>query len=272
MFERALKAHPASLELKLRMIDELVTLGRFAEAESRLSAVATATWGPLKAPPDWRLAWYRGRALLAQGKMQETLAAFQSIVDELPGELAPKQALGRAYEASGAVDRAISYYDAVSKADASFTSAALGLARCLEAKGDRGGAAEAFRRVPSTSNRYAQAQMSLARLLIEHDGLTVNDVLAAAAAVDAVEGFAEGLEVHRLRAEVLSAGARLASSVSKYGGDPHGPKVLGVAFREPELRRAAERELRKGAHLADTDAERFRYVDSANAIRPLTLV
>ncbi len=132
LFERALLQHATSVELQLRRIDELVTLTRFEDAEAGLAVVQKTH------PQDWRLAWYRGRSLLAQGRTQETLHAFEGILGEMPGELAPRQAVARAYEAHGDLDAAIRYYDAVSKADANFTSAAFGLARCLERKGDRG--------------------------------------------------------------------------------------------------------------------------------------
>ncbi len=262
MFTRALKAHPESVELQLRMIDELVTLGRFGDAETRLAEVQKTH------PTDWRLAWYRGRALLAQGKMQDTLAAFESIVSELPGELAPKQALGRAYEASGSLDRAITYYDAVSKADATFTSAAIGLARCLESKADKAGAAAAYRRVPATSSRFAQAQMSLARLLIHAANPTVDDVMQAAAAVEALDGILDGIEVHRLRAEVFSAAVKFARNGQASGPEP----VLGIPLERVAMRLAAERELRACARMAEKEDDRYGFVDQANRIRPLTVV
>ena len=131
MFERALTQYPDSFELKLRIIDELVTLARFEDAETQMAKVQKA------APNDWRVAWYRGRALLNQGKLKETLESFQHMVDEFPGELAPRQALGVAFEAAGQIDRAMRYYDSVSRADSSFASAALRLAGCLEEKATR---------------------------------------------------------------------------------------------------------------------------------------
>jgi serine/threonine-protein kinase PknG len=250
------------------MVDELVTLGQYGDAETRLAAVQKDH------PTDWRLAWYRGRALLAQGKMQDTLATFESIVSELPGELAPKQALGRAYEASGSLDQAISYYDAVSKADGTFTSAALGLARCLEVRKDKAGAAAAYRRVPATSSRYPQAQMALARLLLHVGTVSRDDVLAAAAAVEALEGVTDGIELHRLRAEVFSVAVRRATLPGyKQGSDPGAAEsVLGVPLVASRLRFAAEKELRTCARMAPTEDERFALVDQANAIRPLTIL
>jgi serine/threonine-protein kinase PknG len=263
-FERALKTHPASVELRLRLIDELVSLGRFPEAESRLEAVQKDY------PSDWRLAWYRGRALLAQGRTGEALAAFHGIVGELPGELGPKQALGRAYEASSDLDRAIGYYDAVSRADPTFVTAALGLARCLEAKGELKDAASALRRVPSTSNRYAFAQTALARLLLRPDGHgppPPDRILSAAAATESLDGVTDGLGFHTLRAEVFTG----AIECARTHVPPAGEHVLGVPFRVADLRTAAERELRTCGRLADGDEEKVRFIDRANRVRPMTL-
>jgi serine/threonine-protein kinase PknG len=259
IFERALKQHPQSVELQLRRVDELVTLQRFEEAEQELARVQGAH------PADWRLAWYRGRCLLAQGKTQETLATFEAVLNELPGELAPKQAVARAYEESGDFDRAVGYYDAVSKADPSFTSAAFGLARCLEKKSDKAGAAEAYRRVPTTSSKYAHAQIALARLLLSGNP-TLQDLVGASDAVEAVAGQLEGVELHLLRAELL----RTSAQFQETGGATGDAKVLGVPMRARLLRKAAETELRACARMATTEEERVRRVDEANRVRPLT--
>ena len=203
--------------------------------------------------------------------MQETLEAFESILNELPGELGPKQALGRAHEAAGAVDRAIEYYDAVSKADASFVSAAIGLARCYIRKRDLVAAAAAYRRVPSTSSRYASAQTALVRVLLDRSGggPDANRVLSAAIAVEGLDGLVAGLDMHRLRADVFIAAARVAAA----GRQPpdQSQKVLGVPFEEKDLRLRAEDELRACGRTANTEAEKFAFIDQANAIRPVTM-
>jgi serine/threonine-protein kinase PknG len=266
MFNRALKQYPDSLELKLRIIDELVTLGRFADAEAKMAEVQQA------APGDWRLAWYRGRALLAQGRTQETLQAFRAMVDELPGELAPKHALAIAYEAGGSLDEAIRYYDAVSRADSNFVSAALRLGRCLAKKGDRDAAAGAFRRVPSASSRFGQAQMELARLLITAPRgsafPSVADLAAASEAVQSLDGILEGLEVSRLKADLYTTAARAVAGTS---GLPADTKILGVGLHERDLRIAAEDAFRACARQADNADLRYELVDQANQVRPLTL-
>ena len=263
LFEHALKAHPASVELRLRLIDELVTLGKFTEAEKMLAEVQKDH------PSDWRLAWYRGRALLAQGKTKETLAAFESILGELPGELAPQHAIGRVYEQMGSLDRAITYYDAVSRADGAFTTAAMALARCLEKRKDKRAAAEAYRRVPTSSNRYAHAQLALARLLLaEIPGApTLDEIEQAAAALESLDGLIDGIEIHRTRAALFAAAVKHAQQA----GSTKGTRAfLNVPFRERSLRIAAENELRTCARFAPTKAERVALIDEANALRPLT--
>jgi len=265
MFKRALKQHPDSLELKLRMVDELVTLGRFPEAEDAMAEVQAAH------PDDWRLAWYRGRALLMQGKTKETLAAFEALVSELPGELAPQHALGIAYEQSGEVERAIRYYDAVSRADSNFTSAAFRLARCLEKKGDRLGAVAAYRRVPSTSSRFGHAQMAIARLLATPAKGTpfppLDDLVVASTAMESLDGMMDGIEVHLLQADLFTSAAMCVSGSSGLPGDM---KILGVELDERELRVAAEEAFRVAARQAKTDEQRWELVDRANQVRPMT--
>ncbi len=267
MFQRALKQYPDSLELKLRLIDELVTLGRFADAEAGMAEVQKT------APADWRLAWYRGRALLAQGKTQETLTAFHALAEELPGELAPKHALGIAYETSGELDEAIRYYDAVSRADGSFVSAALRLARCLEKKGDRPGAVAAYKRVPSSSSRFGHAQMATARLLVTPPPgrryPSLDDLTAASEAVESLDGLMDGPEVSLLKADLFEVAARCSAGTA---GLPADSKILGVGLSEEALRLAAEEAYRVCARQAKTDAERYGLVDRANQVRPITWV
>jgi serine/threonine-protein kinase PknG len=266
MFERGLKTAPDSLELKMRTVDELVSVARFADAEERLGALQK------EHPNDWRLAWYRGRWLLAQGKTKETIAAFEAIMGELPGEVAPQQALGRAYEEEGTLERAIAYYDAVSRADPSLTSAALGLARCLEKKKDKTHAVGAYRRVPAGSSRYAQAQMALVKLLVSDlaGEPSRTEIEQAAVALEGLEGLVDGIEIHKLRAAFYVAAANHVTSAGWTKKD--GEQLVGVEPRAGELRAAAEKELRTCARFAGTEAERYDLVDEANRVRPLTLL
>ena len=49
-------------------------------------------------------------------------------------------------------------------------------------------------------------------------------------------------------------------------------RVLGLPLKAKVLRRAAEEELRACARMAGVEAERIRWVDEANRVRPVTWV
>jgi len=111
------------------------------------------------------------------------------------------------------------------------------------------------------------AQTGLADLLVS-DALrapTLQDVVAAAEALKAIEELSDGLAVHELRARVYVAGALLVARGAYAGGD-----LLDVAPRAGDLRAAAERELRACSKFAKSLQERYTFVDRANAVRPLT--
>jgi serine/threonine-protein kinase PknG len=267
LFRRALPSFPGSLELKLRVLDELITLGRFEQVEVGMSEIQRSS------PSDLRVTWYQGRAFLAQGRTEEALALYQALADELPDELAPRHALGIACEASGDLERAMGYYEAVCRADASFTSAALRLARCMEQKGDRAGAVASYRRVPSTSSRYAHAQMAVARILLTPPVgqrlSSIDDLAAASAALESLAGPVDGIDAHHLRADLLTSAAH---SSALAGAEARAVQILKIPFEEKALRLAAEAEFRLCARQARSEEERALFVDQANTVRPLTWV
>ncbi len=223
-------------------------------------------------PTDWRLAWYRGRALLAQGRTQETLAAFRSMVDELPGELAPKHALGIAYEASGELD-----------AGHSLLRRRLPRRQRLRQRrlpprplpGEEGRSRRA--RWPPTGacppRRAASARRRwpLARLLVTPEQgrafPPLDDLVAASLAVESLDGLLDGLEVTELKADLFHMAALCVAGTS---GLPKDTKILAVPLREPDLRFAAEETFRACARQATTDEARYALVDRANQVRPLT--
>ncbi len=265
MYDRALKTFPDSMELKLRSIDEMIELEKYDQAQKELLVLEQAR------PQEWRLAWYRGRLLMAMGRVKETIAHFEKILSDLPGELAPKQALARAYELAGDLVNAIRYFDAVSRADPTFTSASFGLGRCLARKNERLGAAAAYARVPASSNRYARAQMERARVLMDRNGKapTLSELMQASNAIESLDDTVQGLEIHQLRAELFE------EVVESLDGSDFPPdekvQLLGVALMPMNARIAAEGELRECAKYAQNEHQKIHFVDRANQIRPITL-
>lgn len=263
LFERAIAQFPESTEAPLRLAALEIESGDFSAAEKRLAAVGAAD------PYDWRVFWYRGCAQLARKRPQDAQALFDRVYSELPGELAPKLALGLAAEMAGDLPAAASLYELVSRADPTFVSATFGVARCRTRARDRDGAAAAYDRIPASSSLYAQAQMALARVLLQAEPSQPGEaeLLRAASAVETLarEGYAQ----HRLAADLLLKAVELVETSVVAARDS--VRVLGQPLRSAALRAGAERELRACARYAASIDERFALVDHANAVRPRTL-
>jgi serine/threonine-protein kinase PknG len=258
---------PDSIEGKLRLADALIP-GDGGTVPGRVFSLLNAV--EQKDPFDWRVHWYRGKALLASAQASRARSSFDRAYFELPGELAPKLGIAFAAEAEGDEKTAAAFYNRVSRVDPDHTSACFGLARIRCKAGDRDGmigAAEALRRVPASSSLYSQAQIRLADLLIT-DGMRFDHSLLEQAAETIEQIGIEGGIVHQLAGRLFVAVIELIESgtLKTAGG-----ALLGTPIKITDLRLAAERRYRSCAHFAEDAAEKIRWVDLANRVRPVTL-
>lgn len=250
-----------STELKLRLADAQIAAGDVASATKVLDAIdAEDAW-------EWRSWWMRGRLHLSQGKASDARACFERVWNEVPGELAPRLAIGLSLEAEGRFEDARTHLRDVLRVDPNWTGAAFALARCEAALGKAEDVLKAYGRVPQTSIVLGRARMSLARALTASaiDPKSVGLLADAASALSSQP--AEGLTWHFLAAELFAGALAAAERVKAAGFD-----VLGVPMEPRALREAAERELRACAKNARSEAERWAFVDAANSVRPATLV
>jgi serine/threonine-protein kinase PknG len=271
--ERRLQAYtlslatlPQSSELLLRIADLLIECGHLADAEERIAQLEQ------RSPFDWRAAWYRGKSLLSAHKPREALRQFDVVLGELPGELAPKLAVGLGYELADDDPTAIVYYESVSRTDPLCTAAAFGLARAHLALGDRAGAVAALETVAAASVRFVQAQLAVAGVLAGDDQHppTIDELRHAGAVIDGLKGLIGGLPVHRVAADFFNVAARVFEHNGHAATRPT-DQLLGVAPEPGRLRSAAERELRLCARYANDRQTRVAYVNRANRVRPRTL-
>lgn len=251
-----------SREAKLRLAGALGESGAVRDAEAMLAELAEED------PWDWRVLWYSGRVRLAAGDASGALAQFDQAYFDLPGEVAPKVALGLAAEMAGNSELAIRMYDLAARVDPSYVSAAFGLARCLEGRGDRRGAAQALNRVPQGSAQYLRARIEAARILTRANGSApkLEDVASASAVAEGLH--LEGMNRLILGNLILRAALEVARSKASANGSV---RVLGLPLQERKLRSELERTLRAMAQMA-TGEDRIRLVDEANAVRPRTLI
>jgi serine/threonine-protein kinase PknG len=209
---------------------------------------------------------------LAEGDNGRAETRFQAVYSALPGELAPKLALGLALECAGLPAAAAEYYDVVSRTDPAYTTACAGLARCRLAGGDRAGAVEAYNRVPGTSASYRTSQVGAVRALVRTHASAKADVTALASAAALIERLeVEAAQLAILRSELLE---QALESVTAGNAVP--AAVLGGAAArgagtaaERDVRFALEGCYREMAR-SHQGPERIRLVDLANATRPRT--
>ena len=252
-----------TVEVQLRLASVLLDDERFDEAVKALDEIERED------PWEWRAGWYLGLVALARDDAQQARACFESVYRAVPGELAPKLALGVAAEASGHDEDAVGWYDTVSRTDHGYTTATFGLARCRLRLGDRRGALEAYDRIPESSISHVDAQVARIRLMLQGaDGQApdLDDLACAAAAIDALELGGEP------RAQLTSETLEAALELLDAGVAPdQALELVGCSFSELDVRVGLERSYRSLARLATTVDARIHLVDRANEVRPRTL-
>jgi tetratricopeptide (TPR) repeat protein len=212
----------------------------------------------------WRRWWREGAEELARGQGGAALERFRQVAEELPGELGPLLALGRAHEALGQDAEASAVYERALRA-ASLPEAAFGASRCWLRLGQRRKAIDVLRSVAPAARHHARACLRRVELLLLGEP-EADDALEAAEILEKLGVRGDPLEVAILRADTLTAAARRAAR-----GEVRGGKVLGVSFDSSTLRRAAEEAYRASASLTEEPFLRAHLLDEAAALRPWTL-
>ncbi len=259
----AAKQFKKSREARLRLAVALAESNEFAEADKLFHALSEEdAW-------DWRVLWFQARMRLAQAQPADARKLFDQVYFDLPGEMAPKLALGLAAEMTGDLPVAMKMYDLVSRTDPGFVSAVFGLARCHYNSGDRRSAVAALNRIPQTSALYLRSRVEATRMLLRK-GLgerALEDLAAASALAETLS--LDGLDKFTLSSEIYTAAVEQMGS--KAGQTTKSLKILGQPLEERPLRTGLESSLRSMARFL-SGAERIRLVDEANAVRPRTLI
>jgi serine/threonine-protein kinase PknG len=252
-----------TVEVDLRLAHALIEAGELVQAEELLAAIAADD------PWEWRVAWHRGTAELAREQPIASRTHFEVVYAAVPGELAPKLALGVCAELAHQPADAADWYEVVSRTDPGYTTATFGLARCRLACGERTGALAAYDRVPETSSSYVEAQMARIRCLIERDGAHEPEIAALQVAGASIEALSlEPTQRASLTADLLLSALTLLEGEAI--GEAPGVQLAGHPLTERDVRLGLERTYRSLARVADSPGERIRLVDWANLVRPRT--
>ncbi len=251
-----------SAETRYALARALIAVGRPADAVPLLAEASAAD------PGDWRLQWYQGLHDLAVGNPGGARKAFDGVLNALPGELAPKLALGLAAEADGDLATAARFLQVVWTVDRSYVSAAFGLGRIHLAAGDRAGAIAALIGVPESSSQYLAAQIAAVRIrLSPAAGVACapeDDLHEAGRQLGALQ--LDDMLRQRVTSELLQAAlTRVLAGQRLRAG-----KLAGAEPNERALRFSLEGSYRAQARLVPDIGRRIELVDLANNVRPRT--
>ncbi|MFF8658021.1 tetratricopeptide repeat protein [Streptomyces huasconensis] len=224
--------------------------GALSAAETAL-ALAEDAIGPARAPHDWRLDWHRGLLALARSRVAEARGHFDRVYAAIPGEYAPKLALGHCAEHLHRPHEALTFYEAVRLRNPSLGSAAFGAARARLALGGPdalGQAIAALDAVPQHSRHRTAARTAAVRILAGHarDAAGLGTAVRALAGLFSAHGLTDEQARVRMKAEVWGVAQRLLAPAE---GTPRmtGAELRAVAERADPLLEfpADERALRK---------------------------
>jgi serine/threonine-protein kinase PknG len=255
------QAPQLTVEVQLAKARAAIEAGRFAEAAGLTEDLLTEN------PWEWRVVWLTGLSALAQGNADAAQTSFNTVLGQVPGELAPKLALALACEHGGVPDVAEYLYAVCAAADANYVApAAFGLARTREMRNDVSAAIAALDLVAPTSGAYVAARRRRAELLTA-PGRGLGDLAMAAASIENL-----AIDPRDRQVALVAILTAALAEVDRSGEQPNVRIVANVNATEPELRTAAESAYRQLAALTSDRATRIILVDKANEIRPRTLV
>jgi serine/threonine-protein kinase PknG len=263
-----------SIEIELCRCRAYLELAELDSAKRDLAAAAGMLGAG--AARDWRVTWHRGLLALAGDDVAGARDLFDEVYADLPGELAPKLALGYCAERLGQHDRAVLFYETVWHRDRLQASAAFGLARVSLARGDRAAAVALLDAVPPISQHYDAARVAAVRVLAAR---LPGDLPGAASLNEAVRRLPElhldgGDADGEHRARLTAALREVALDVVEAGGAKElaGGEVLGSPPSARDLCALLESSFRSLAGQARTVDDHSTLVDRANSVRPRTLL
>ncbi|WP_105968901.1 serine/threonine-protein kinase [Streptomyces geranii] len=265
---------PATLETALWLSRAYLDAGDVDQADRWLGRARR-----LSREYDWRIFWHQGLLHLTRGQVRKAEGEFAATYATLPGESAPKLALGYCAEHLAAGERQTEeYYEAVRRRDRTQGSAALGLARIELRRGDRRAAVEVLDRIPTTSRHYDAARVAAIRVLT---GRLPGSGPTAAQLGEAAERL-QGLRRPPTALHLDGSGAwdRLVTEVREHaltcrppgGWGPDFPagELFGPTDTPRALGELLSRSLKRLADQAGSTDERGELLDRAYATLPET--
>ena len=217
-------------------------------------------------PWEWRALWIDGLANMLDRDWEGAKASFNAVYQQVPGELAPKLALGVACERGGLPQIAERLYITCASTDAAYiAAAAFGVARIRAERRDAVAAVEALDWVPRTSRGYPESRQLRAEVLLGHGtaDLRVLDQAMRSIESASMDAATQG----RYTVRILEQGLAIVTS----GGGVRKATIGSYEADEAGLRAGIESGYRLLARDAQALPERIELVNRANAVRTWSL-
>ncbi|WP_299534332.1 tetratricopeptide repeat protein [uncultured Streptomyces sp.] len=253
---------------------------------------------------DWRIFWHRGLVHLTRGAVGEAEDEFAAAYAALPGETAPKLALGYCAEylaehlrappersrptdpaptrghrsprhdpadrARAREQSAEQYYEAVGRRDPAQGSAAFGLARVRLRRDGRRAAVAVLDEVPTTARHFDAARIAAVRVLAwwppGGSRPTAADLVEAGERLAGLR-LGDGAARDRLVAE-LREHALVGRPAGGWGGGFPAGELFGPQDTEEALRGLLHRSLKRLAGQTRSVGERGDLLDRAYSVLP----
>ncbi len=249
-YNQAIKNNSKSVDGHLRLTEIYIEQEKYAQALAEITRVQRI------APGNWKIAWYTGRLLEAQGKLTEAADQYSELLADLPGELPPQLALARVNARLGHDQEAVTLYSAVIKAEPGHTEAILGLTNSLINLKRWDEAAQVLSNVSEAAAKFVDAKLLLCDLYLNRMvPLKAQNVEQAALAIQALEGRTENARYYLMSGDVYRAAWQLArrkqlpAKTTIAGVRDTSARTLGLAAEEKY-----QQYLRREQHPANREA------------------
>ncbi len=205
LYRQATQNHPDSLDAHLRLAEVLIDQNDYSTALAEITQVQR------KSPGHWKVSWYTGRLLEAQGRLDDAAQQYLTLMADLPGELPPMQALARVNAKQDRHLEAINLYTAVLKADPGNTETIFGLTHSLMTEQRWAEAAQVLGTISEATARYVEAQLLLCDLYLNHiTPRSFPQIQQAAQTLKSLEGRTQHSRYYLMAGNVYYAAWKMA--------------------------------------------------------------
>jgi serine/threonine-protein kinase PknG len=232
-YRQAVSSNLASVDAHLRLAEVFIEQDAFPQAQTEMSRMQRRGAG------NWKVTWYTARLFEAQGDFVAAADRYRGLIDDLPGELPPLQALARVCAKQNNDPAAVPLYKDVLKADPGNTEAILGLTSSLLNLQRWDEVTRVLSGVSEAAAKYVDAQLLLCDLYLNRIApLTAQNIERASHSVHVLAGRTEDARYYLARGDVyraawqLARANRLPANTTIAGVSSTSPRILGAAAEE----------------------------------------